>query len=106
VIAGFDDLRVRRDVVGDGAHIGRERIGTAMWSYLTSGYPDVIGSLLPRWTEERLRIAEQETEHYLYGTVTVARPKGWVRDDAAIARRDARLLAMDLAEFRQRRRVG
>jgi hypothetical protein len=76
-----------------------------MWTYLISGYPDVVGSLLPHWNEERLRIAEQETEHYLYGTVTVARPKPWTRDAAAIARREARLLEMAQAEFRHRRRA-
>ena len=77
-----------------------------MWSFLISGYPDVIGSLLPHWGEERIRTAEQETEHYLHGTVTVARSRRWVRDEAAIAEREARLLEMAQAEFRQRRRAG
>jgi hypothetical protein len=77
-----------------------------MWSHFISGYPDVIGSLLPHWSEDRARTAELETEHYLHGTVTVARKKTLVRDNAAIARREARLLEMAQAEFRQRRRAG
>jgi hypothetical protein len=77
-----------------------------MWSYLVTGYPEVIGSVLPHWNEQRLRIAEQDTEHYLYGTVTVARPRPWTRDEVAIAKREARLLEMAQAEFRQRRQVG
>lgn len=77
-----------------------------MWSFLISGYPDVIGSLLPHWNDERVRSAEQETEHYLHGTVTAARSKRLVRDDAFIAKRDARVLEMAQADFRQRRRIG
>ena len=75
------------------------------WTVLVCGYPDVVGSQIPHWTEERLRAAEQETEHYLSGTVTAPRVKPMVRDQAAIDAREARLLEMAQAEIQPRRRV-
>ena len=77
----------------------------AIWTALTDGWPDAVGSCLPDWTPERVRQVELASEHYLHGTVTAPRVKPLVRDQAAIDERETRLLEMAQAEFQARRRV-
>ena len=68
------------------------------------GVPDVIGTVVPHWSDRRVQEAEHETEHYLGTAARLGTgQKVWKRDEQAIAKREARLLEMAQREFTSRR---